>query len=136
MHVNEFPELDQTLRNFPVPVVLGHLGYLKTSLGVNDPGFQGLLSLIREERAWVKLTGPYRISSQDRPPYSDTNPFAEALLRANSNQIVWGSDWPHVMVKGFMPNDADLFDLLGTWVPEPQLRKQVLSTNPARLYQF
>jgi predicted TIM-barrel fold metal-dependent hydrolase len=40
------------------------------------------------------------------------------------------------MVKGFMPNDADLFDLLGTWVPEPQLRKQVLSTNPARLYQF
>lgn len=136
MHVNEFPELDQTLRNFPVPVVLGHLGYLKTSLGVNDPGFQGLLSLMREERAWVKLTGPYRISSQDRPPYSDTNPFAEALLRANSNQIVWGSDWPHVMVKGFMPNDADLFDLLGTWVPEPQLRKQVLSTNPARLYQF
>jgi predicted TIM-barrel fold metal-dependent hydrolase len=119
-----------------VPVVLGHLGYLKTSLGVNDPGFQGLLSLMREERAWVKLTGPYRISSQDRPPYSDTNPFAEALLRANSNQIVWGSDWPHVMVKGFMPNDADLFDLLGTWVPEPQLRKQVLSTNPARLYQF
>jgi 2-pyrone-4,6-dicarboxylate lactonase len=58
MHVNEFPELDQTLRNFPVPVVLGHLGYLKTSLGVNDPGFQGLLSLMREERAWVKLTGP------------------------------------------------------------------------------
>ena len=136
MHVNEFPELDQTLRNFPVPVVLGHLGYLKTSLGVNDSGFQGLLSLMREERAWVKLTGPYRISSQDRPPYSDTNPFAEALMRANSNQIVWGSDWPHVMVKGFMPNDADLFDLLGTWVPEPQLRKQVLSTNPARLYQF
>ena len=136
MHVNEFPDLDQTLRNFPVPVVLGHLGYLKTSLGVNDPGFQGLLSLMREERAWVKLTGPYRISSQDRPPYSDTNPFAEALLRANSNQIVWGSDWPHVMVNGFMPNDADLLDLLSTWVPEPALRKQILSINPARLYQF
>ena len=136
MHVNEFPDLDQTLRNFPVPVVLGHLGYLKTSLGLNDPGFQGLLSLMREERAWVKLTGPYRISSQDRPPYSDTNPFAEALLRANSNQIVWGSDWPHVMVNGFMPNDADLLDLLSTWVPEPALRKQILSINSARLYQF
>ena len=136
MHVNQFPDLDQTLRNFPVPVVLGHLGYLKTSLGIKDPGFQGLLSLLREERAWVKLTGPYRISSQDRPPYSDTNPFAEALLRANSNQIVWGSDWPHVMVNGFMPNDADLLDLLSTWVPEPALRKQILSINPARLYQF
>jgi predicted TIM-barrel fold metal-dependent hydrolase len=136
MHVNQFPDLDQTLRNFPVPVVLGHLGYLKTSLGIKDPGFQGLLSLLREGRAWVKLTGPYRISSQDRPPYSDTNPFAEALLRANSNQIVWGSDWPHVMVNSFMPNDADLLDLLSTWVPEPALRKQILSINPARLYQF
>ena len=136
MHVNEFPDLDQTLRNFPVPVVLGHLGYLKTSLGLNDPGFQGLLSLMREERAWVKLTGPYRISSQDRPPYSDTNPFAHALLDANSHQVVWGTDWPHVMVNGFMPNDADLLDLLNTWVPEPALRKQVLSINPARLYQF
>jgi predicted TIM-barrel fold metal-dependent hydrolase len=136
MHVNEFPDLDQTLRNFPVPVVLGHLGYLKTSLGVNDPGFQGLLSLMREERAWVKLTGPYRISSQDRPPYSDTNPFAHALLDANSHQVVWGTDWPHVMVNGFMPNDADLLDLLSTWVPEPALRKQILSINPARLYQF
>lgn len=136
MHVNEFPDLDQTLRNFPVPVVLGHQGYLKTSLGVNDPGFQGLLSLMREERAWVKLTGPYRISSQDRPPYSDTNPFAHALLDANSHQVIWGTDWPHVMVNGFMPNDADLLGLLNTWVPEPALRKRVLSINPARLYQF
>jgi predicted TIM-barrel fold metal-dependent hydrolase len=136
MHVNELPDLDQTLRHFPVPIVLGHLGYLKTSLGIQDPGFQSLLSLMREERAWVKLTGPYRISLQDRPPYSDTNPFAHALLDANSHQVVWGTDWPHVMVNGFMPNDADLLDLLNTWVPEPALRKQVLSINPARLYQF
>ncbi|MEY3057778.1 MAG: hypothetical protein RI941_501, partial [Pseudomonadota bacterium] len=77
-----------------------------------------------------------RISSQDRPPYSDTNPFAHALLDANSHQVVWGTDWPHVMVNGFMPNDADLLDLLNTWVPEPALRKQILSINPARLYQF
>ncbi len=136
MHINEFPELDQTLRNFPVPVVLGHLGYLKTSLGIKDHGFQSLLSLMREERAWVKLTGPYRISAQDRPPYTDTDPFAHALLQANARQVVWGSDWPHVMVKGFMPNDADLLDLLSAWVPDSQLRVQVLSSNPARLYQF
>jgi predicted TIM-barrel fold metal-dependent hydrolase len=136
MHVNQFPDLDQTLRHFPVPIVIGHLGYLKTSLGIKDSGFQSLLSLMREERAWVKLTGPYRISSQERPPYSDTNPFAHALLDANSHQVVWGTDWPHVMVNGFMPNDADLLDLLSMWVPEPALRKQVLSINPARLYQF
>lgn len=136
MHVNEFPDLDQILRSLPIQVVFGHLGYLKTNLGINDRGFQSLLSLMREERAWAKLTGPYRISSHLRPPYSDTDPFAHALLEANSRQVVWGSDWPHVMVKDFMPNDADLLDLLSAWVPDSQLRDQVLSSNPARLYQF
>lgn len=136
MHVNEFPDLDQTLKNFPVPVVLGHLGYLNTSLGIADRGFQSLLSLMREERAWVKLSGAYRISSEKQPPYTDSNIFAHALLKANPNQLVWGSDWPHVMVKGFMPNDADLLDLLGAWVPDRGLQELVLSINPSRLYQF
>ncbi len=136
MHVNEFPDLAQLLSNFPVPIVLGHLGYLKTNLGTKDPGFQNLLSLMREERAWVKLTGPYRITNEERIPYSDTNPFAHALIAANPRQVVWGTDWPHVMVKGVMPNDADLLDLLHVWIPDPEIRQQVLSENPARLYQF
>ncbi len=136
MHVNEFPDLAQLLSNFPVPVVLGHLGYLKTNLGIKDRGFQNLLSLMREERAWVKLTGPYRITSEEKVPYADTNPFAHALIAANPRQVVWGTDWPHVMVKGIMPNDADLVDLLQEWVPDPTIRRQVLSENPDHLYQF
>lgn len=136
MHANEFPDLNLTLKDFPVPIVLGHLGYIKTSYGVHDSGFQSLLALMREERAWVKLTGPYRISVLDEPPYSDTNAFAHTLIHANAKQVIWGSDWPHVMVNGLMPNDADLLDLLLEWAPDPVLQKQILSTNPARLYQF
>ncbi|CAM3799577.1 amidohydrolase family protein [Polynucleobacter antarcticus] len=136
MHANEFPHLYEDLKDFPVPVVLGHLGYLKTELGIEDIGFQNLLALMREERAWVKLTGPYRISSESQPPYADTKIFARALLEANDRQIVWGSDWPHVMVKGFMPNDADLLDILQSWAPDPIQRANILSNNPARLYQF
>ena len=49
--------------------------------------------------------------------------------------MLWGTDWPHVMVKGAMPNDGDLADLLLDWVPE-NLRQQVLVANPARLYGF
>ncbi len=136
MHANEFPDLNQMLKDFPVPIVLGHLGYIKTQHGVLDRGFQNLLALMREGRAWVKLTGPYRISSFDQPPYPDTKAFAQALIQANSNQLVWGSDWPHVMVKGLMPNDADLLDLLLDWVPDSLLRDKILCENPARLYQF
>jgi predicted TIM-barrel fold metal-dependent hydrolase len=39
-------------------------------------------------------------------------------------------------VKGLMPNDADLCDLLGNWIQEPALLRQILVSNPDRLYDF
>ena len=135
LHVHEFPRLDQQLAGFPVDVVFGHLGYLPTHLGIGDAGFQALLRLLQAGRAWVKLTGPYRLSGS-KLPYADVAPFAHALLDAEPRQIVWGSDWPHVMVKGAMPNDGDLMDMLSTWIPDPSIRHQVLVSNPERLYGF
>ncbi len=135
MHVDEFPELDLMLADFPIETVYGHLGYMKTDRGTNDPGFQALLRLMKAGRAWVKLTGPYRISPQPLP-HPDTNEYAHALLAAAPSQVVWGSDWPHVMVKTPMPNDGNLCDMLAAWVPDEALRQRVLVDNPARLYDF
>lgn len=134
-HVDEFPELDTMLDSFPVDTVYGHLGYMKTDKGIAHPGFQALLRLMQAGKAWVKLTGPYRISLEALP-HADTNAYAHALIKAAPQQVIWGSDWPHVMVKGAMPNDGDLCDLLGSWVTDPGVRKQVLVDNPARLYGF
>jgi 2-pyrone-4,6-dicarboxylate lactonase len=134
MHADEFPDLDRQFAKFPVDIVLGHLGYMRTDKGIGHPGFQALLRLMREGRCWVKLTGPYRISTEPLP-HSDTTPYAHALLEAAPHRVVWGTDWPHVMVKTPMPNDADLADLLLEWVPE-KLREQVLVENPAKLYGF
>jgi predicted TIM-barrel fold metal-dependent hydrolase len=50
--------------------------------------------------------------------------------------MLWGSDWPHVMVSKAMPNDGDLCDLLATWIPDPDVRKRVLVDNPEELYGF
>lgn len=135
MHANEFPDLDQSFADFPVPIVLGHLGYMKGNPGTGDAGFQALLRLMQAGKAWVKLTGPYRISAQPLP-HADTIPYAHALLKANPAQVIWGTDWPHVMHKGPMPNDGDLTDLLLDWVPDEKQREQVLVANPARLYGF
>ncbi len=90
---------------------------------------------MRHGRCWVKLTGPYRIST-GALPHADVTPFARALLRAAPDRVVWGSDWPHVMVKGPMPNDGDLADLLLDWIPDEDQRRRVLVDNPARLYGF
>jgi predicted TIM-barrel fold metal-dependent hydrolase len=135
MHANEFPDLDRSFADFPVPIVLGHLGYMKGCPGVDNPGFQALLRLMQAGKAWVKLTGPYRISAQDLP-HADTVPYAHALLKANAAQVIWGTDWPHVMHKGQIPNDGDLTNLLLQWVPDAAQREQVLVANPARLYGF
>ena len=135
MHCDEFPDMDRTFADFPVDIVLGHLGYMKTSLGVNNPGFQALLRLMKAGKAWVKFTGPYRISGEPLP-HADTIAYAHALIAANPQRVLWGSDWPHVMVKSAMPNDGDLCDLLSGWIPDEATRVQVLVKNPEKLYGF
>lgn len=135
MHVDEFPDLDRMLGDFPVDTVYGHLGYMKTDQGLATPGFQALLRLMKSGKAWAKLSGPYRITSQPLP-YADTDGYAHALLEAAPQQVIWGTDWPHVILKGAMPNDGDLADMLSAWVPDAMLRKRVLVDNPARLYGF
>ena len=135
MHVNEYPNLAKTFEDFPVDLVFGHFGYTHAKHGVADKGFQGLLDLMRNQRAWVKMTGPYRICDGDLP-YLDMRPFSDAVIQANPSRLIWGSDWPHVMVKKQMPHDADLCDLFGEWVQDENLRKSILVHNPCILYDF
>ena len=135
MHVNEYPNLAKVFEDFPVDLVFGHFGYSHAKHGVKDKGFQGLLELLKNEQAWVKMTGPYRICDGDLP-YADMRPLNDAVIKANPNRLVWGTDWPHVMVKKQMPHDADLCDLLGSWVQDENLRKSILVDNPCILYDF
>jgi predicted TIM-barrel fold metal-dependent hydrolase len=83
----------------------------------------------------VKLTGPYRITAGDLP-YADVDPFAAALVDRAPDRLLWGTDWPHVMMKKTMPDDGNLADILARWVPDSGLRQRILVDNPARLYQF
>ncbi|MFH1705038.1 MAG: amidohydrolase family protein, partial [Patescibacteria group bacterium] len=46
------------------------------------------------------------------------------------------TDWPHTTITTKMPNDGDLCNLIGEWIPDPAVRKKVLVDNPARLYGF
>src|SRR5437660_1629912 len=46
----------------PVPVVFDHFGGAQADLGVNQPGFDALVELLRSGKAYVKITAPYRSS--------------------------------------------------------------------------
>jgi len=135
VHTDDYPDFDKMFADFPTDIVVGHLGYMRPGQDTSIPGFQALLRLMQAGKCWTKLTGPYRISIGD-VPYDDTIPFAHALIEAAPDQVIWGTDWPHVMVKKPMPNDGDLCDLLAKWIPDENNLKRVLVNNPARLYDF
>lgn len=134
--VSEFDDFEHKVRELPVPVVVDHMGHMECRKGIENPGFQSLLQLMQEGHAWVKLSGAYRITAEQLPPYNDVTPFAQALIEANSEQCVWGSDWPHPHFSTPMPNDGDLLDLLALWAPDEAIRHKILVANPACLYGF
>ena len=136
IHVHAFEDLRATLNSMAVDVSVGHLGYMKTQHGVDNPGFQEFLALLRDGRCWVKLSGSYRVAMSGLPPYRDVEPIAEALIEANKDRILWGTDWPHPVFKGQMPNDGALMEQLATWAPDAELRKKILVDNPSALYGF
>ena len=78
----------------PVPVVFDHFGGAQAALGVKQPGFSDLVELVKSGKAYVKISGAYRASNRG-PDYADTTPLAQALIAANADRIVWGTDWPH-----------------------------------------
>ena len=131
----------------PVPVVFDHFGGAQAAKGVEQPGFSDLLDLVKAGKAYVKISGAYRASNAG-PDYADCTPLAQALIAANADRIVWGTDWPHPdssPVEGRKPTDiapfyqiedGRLLNQLPVWAPDAEVRKKILVDNPARLYGF
>jgi predicted TIM-barrel fold metal-dependent hydrolase len=130
----------------PMPVVFDHFAGTPAAPGIEQPGFNSFLGLLRNGKAYVKISAPYR-SSASAPGYPDVRPIAMAMVAANPQRILWGSDWPHpgIPVPGrsnseitpfFQIDDGRVLNLLPTWVPDADVRKTILVDNPSRLYGF
>jgi 2-pyrone-4,6-dicarboxylate lactonase len=126
-------ELRGFLRGLKLPFIIDHMGRVSAQRGLEQPGFRQLLELLKDsEYAWVKISGSERVSSAGAPFY-DAIPFAQALIKAAPDRIMWGTDFPHPNVK-WMPNDGELVDLFAKICEDDALRKKILVDNPARLY--
>ncbi len=123
-------------RGLPCQAVFDHMGHPHEPGGASDPVVGLLCELARDGRAWVKLSGVYMDSKVGPPTYADCTAVARAYIAAAPARMVWGSDWPHPTEKTTKPDDAILFDLLGRWAPDADVRTRILVDNPARLYGF
>ncbi len=139
--------LQAQLAASPVPLVFDHFAGAQAALGAEQPGFDAIVALVRSGKAYVKVSGSYRASSA-APDYAEVAPLARALVAANPDRIVWGSDWPHPDSnpregrKSTDPapaqpiDDGRVLNLLAEWVPDATTRHRILVDNPARLYGF
>jgi 2-pyrone-4,6-dicarboxylate lactonase len=127
--------LSETFATLPVPFVIDHMGRVKAGDDLQQSSFRALLDLMRREHAWVKVCGSERISMAG-PPFHDAVPFAQTLIAAAPDRVLWGTDWPHPNIARYMPNDGDLVDLVPLIAPDPAIRQKLLVANPARLYDF
>ena len=112
------------------PIVIDHFGRPDPELGAQDQSFLELQRRAGEERVWVKLSAPYRVSGcilQDH---------AWRLLDLlGPRRILWGSDWPWTQHEDGRDYDETLA-WLERWVPDSAARDQILGETPSRLFGF
>ena len=128
-------ELVRTLHELPVAFSVAHMGLFPAAKGAAQKGFRDLLALASDgsERCWVKLTGIYRFSQA--PGYADVKPFAEALIATAPEQLIWGSDFPHLSFHDKV-GTIELYNKLAECAPDAAMRQRILADNPARLFGF
>ena len=138
--------LRDVIPRLPVPVVFDHFGRVEAGKGPQQPGLSALLDMLKSGKVYVKLSAPYRIS--ELPGYADAQPYVEAMVAANPDRVLWGSDWPHTIPppgrkrtrEGIEPlrheDDGLALNRIAHWVPQPDRLHKLLIDNPARLYFF
>lgn len=128
-----------------VPIVVDHYG-IHTGYAPDHAEGRALLDLLALPHVWIKLSAPYRVSTN--PLATRPHPiWLSAILAVAHDRSVWGSDWPHTPPHNVqMGSDlhspyrnlryADLMADFIAAVGSAELAERILSDNPARLYGF
>ncbi len=112
--------------------VIDHMGYMLEEDGLTEKDFARLLDVMQTGRAWLKLSGPYRIAKQRG--YEAVAHLAQQIVTARPERALWGSDWPHL--PDGTRDTGELVNLLLNWAPSEAARQQILVENPQRLFGF
>ncbi len=111
-------------------------------------GFGTLLDLLREKKLFVKLSAFDRLYERVGAGIDSLAPIAKAFIEAGPDQILFGSDWPHVgpgkpvnddqqqsEFEGFRNvSDENHIRKLREWIVDDETWYKLFVTNPRRLF--
>jgi predicted TIM-barrel fold metal-dependent hydrolase len=138
------------LSTSPVPIVFDHFGGAleHVSEGTQQKGFAAVVSLVQSGKAYVKISAAADQTPDHAAQLEEVAPLARALVSANPQRILWGTNWPHpdaARTRGRkntdlaplqQTDDGRILNLLPGWVADAATRHLILVENPARLYGF
>lgn len=114
-------------------IILDHIGHPNVATGVQSELIQSLLDLARHPRIHIKISG-YNYYSQQPYPYVDCHELVEALYdRFGAARLIWGSDFPHVLLKAGYGRTLKLPERALTFLSHSD-REQIMGGNASRLY--
>jgi 2-pyrone-4,6-dicarboxylate lactonase len=126
----------------PTIIVVDHMGRPDVGKPIGGPEFELFVKFMTEHHnVWSKVSCPERLSLSGPPArngeqnaYRDVIPFARRIVETFPDRVLWGTDWPHPNLKGFMPDDGDLVDYIPRIAPTAELQRRLLVDNPMKLY--
>lgn len=94
-------DIEPILPRLGVKVVFDHYG--SPPVVNSDPtqllGWQSLIRMMQSGLAYVKISAPYRLSTD--PSYADLEHMTKELLQVRGGKsVVFASDWPHTRYEG------------------------------------
>jgi predicted TIM-barrel fold metal-dependent hydrolase len=118
-------------------VIVDHMGYPAApdnQTTITDPyavaGFATLIKLINQGKTFVKLSAPYRSTSN----WTSLDPVVSEFLRVGGmSRVVFGTDWPHVLFEG-LDIRPWVEQVLGLCEGDEALIKRVFAENSKDLF--
>ncbi|KAF2161133.1 hypothetical protein M409DRAFT_28463 [Zasmidium cellare ATCC 36951] len=142
IYMEKLAPLTTVIPTLGVKVVIDHFAHSRlpdnaSSAGEVDPysitGFDTLVQLLEEGNTWVKISAPYRLTTDDDPEHKSLDPLIRELLRIDSTKAVFGTDWPHTDYEGIdiRPWVKHLADLTSE---NKTVQQRVFQDNARTLY--
>ncbi|KAJ5901722.1 Amidohydrolase 2 [Penicillium taxi] len=106
--LKQVPMLESIVPHLDVTVCIDHFGspdlssIQKTESTPFDPytlpGFTSLMSLIQGGKTYIKISAPYRLTSDGN--MNELKAMAREFLSAAPNRTIYATDWPHTRFTG------------------------------------